>query len=574
MERLLGSGTFGSVWSGTQSRTGLSVAVKVLNENLGSEWGSLQNEVRRLRELVEHPHIVSLLDADLTHNPPFFVMPWLKRGSLADLKEWVPLSTIAPAQGGWFRQLAQALQFTHDKGFLHCDLKPSNVLIDEQGHLRVVDFGQSVLHADTSVALGTLGWMAPEQGLQGVPSVRWDIYGLGATIYFLLTSAFPRWTPEDRASLASLGARQRLATYAQILASRPQLDLRRRRPDLDRDLVALVEACLALQPERRPSSAAEVLQDLDNRARRDPLLCRRPWSLGYRLSTMVRKPAVAVGLVGATALAGLASASYLSLSRANIKAENLITSLMIERGRIAQETSHFDEAQLWWAAALQRRPHEPGLRFELAQYPFPLRALMDTGCQTAASTPDGKYLVCGPTEPSPAGPLRLYQVGVGPKSLEEVSFSSEPVRPSPAYRRNYAVSPSGSRVALQGAPVLLDSSAGAAVGKETGGVHLAWRASHSCPVLRRRTSPLGALWVPGSHGSSRSHWPVRPKRRPPREREAAAQSRRRAGGGLLPAQVGGQQSAALDRGIWSGKEHGGWLLSVLDGPLPFPPKGC
>src|ERR1022692_265176 len=69
LEYLLGKGTFGSVWAGTQDRTGLKVAVKILNQTtLGDQGSSFQNEVRRLRELVEHPHVVTLLDAELTHD--------------------------------------------------------------------------------------------------------------------------------------------------------------------------------------------------------------------------------------------------------------------------------------------------------------------------------------------------------------------------------------------------------------------------------------------------------------------------------------------------------------------------
>ena len=137
LDRLLGTGSFGTVWAGVQVRTGVQVAVKVLHRTaLG--WDSFRQEVDTLRQVAEHPGVVTLFDAELDHDPPFFVMPWLRRGSLADLPQRPTLNQAVQ----WFREAAQALQYTHDKGILHCDIKPSNLLLDEEGHVRLVDFGQ------------------------------------------------------------------------------------------------------------------------------------------------------------------------------------------------------------------------------------------------------------------------------------------------------------------------------------------------------------------------------------------------------------------------------------------------
>ncbi len=78
----------------------------------------------------------------------------------------------------------------HSKGVLHCDLKPANVLLDQDGKPRLADFGQSRLSHEQTPALGTLFYMAPEQAdPQAVPDARWDVYALGAMLYAMLTGA-------------------------------------------------------------------------------------------------------------------------------------------------------------------------------------------------------------------------------------------------------------------------------------------------------------------------------------------------------------------------------------------------
>ena len=93
----------------------------------------------------------------------------------------------------FFRQIAEALAFVHAKGIRHCDLKPGNVLLNQHGQPLIADFGQAHLSDDAAPALGTFFYMAPEQAEAApqIPDTRWDVYGLGALFFAMLTGGPP-----------------------------------------------------------------------------------------------------------------------------------------------------------------------------------------------------------------------------------------------------------------------------------------------------------------------------------------------------------------------------------------------
>ncbi|MBS2036626.1 protein kinase [bacterium] len=351
LQRSLGEGAFGQVWGAIQKRTGQKVAVKFLHESGSQSWSYFRHELERLREASEHPGVVTLIDADLTAQPPYFVMPWLGRGSLANLPERAPLSQVLD----WFAQMAAALQFTHEKGILHCDLKPSNVLLDQEGRVRLVDFGQARLHGEGG-AYGTFGYMPPEQAAGQAPDIRWDLYALGASVYYLLSGRTPRVSGHDLSQLATLsGTSERLNKYRELLLSRRLDPL-----PVDGELNHLLAACLQLDPSRRPASAAEVLQDLERRRLREPLLCRRPWSFGYRLDRFCRRPInqVAIGLTLLLAL--VLGFSFYETNRKNRDLQFQICEMRQERG-VALAVSDPQQALLWWQSALQNLPPGHGV---------------------------------------------------------------------------------------------------------------------------------------------------------------------------------------------------------------------
>ena len=281
----LGEGTFGTVWQGKQIRTGQAVAVKLLR-GAGLDWKILQRETERLREVAEHPYIVTLLDADLTGDPAYIVMPYLKNGSLADV-----VSPTLEQVESWLTQIAEALVYAHDKGILHCDIKPSNILLDDEGRARLVDFGQAVRSSEEDVRLGTLGYMPPEQvAADAVPSTLWDIYALGATAYRLLSGQVPRLKREDMSEWQHSGFNTAAATqYSEHLRSTPVEWLHYLNPSVDEDFAFAIMRCLVPSPEKRMQGAAELLRELEKRKAHVPLESARPWKMSYRSRRWVRR---------------------------------------------------------------------------------------------------------------------------------------------------------------------------------------------------------------------------------------------------------------------------------------------
>jgi hypothetical protein len=174
-----------------------------------------------------------------------------------------------------FRQITEALAYVHAKGVRHCDLKPGNVLLDARGRALIGDFGQAHLASDASPALGTFFYMAPEQATLGdaIPDTRWDVYGLGALFYAMLTGAPPREQPEMWEGGKKLSLEQRLERYRAAVAKVPRPAGHRGLPGMDGDLAAVLDRCLELDPGKRFHDAGAVLGAL---ARRDRARRRRP----------------------------------------------------------------------------------------------------------------------------------------------------------------------------------------------------------------------------------------------------------------------------------------------------------
>lgn len=196
LERL-GEGAFGVAYRARQHETGREVAVKVLSPSVADRDDArlrFVQEVARLHEL-RLPGVAQILEAKMEHNPPFFAMELIKGRrldtALAD-RDPKYLANV-------FREICLTLGRAHDAGVIHCDLKPSNILVDDDGRPMVVDFGLSWLVEDPDATtsgsstelMGTPTYMAPEQltGGQRVPQT--DVYSLGAILFEMLTNRPP-----------------------------------------------------------------------------------------------------------------------------------------------------------------------------------------------------------------------------------------------------------------------------------------------------------------------------------------------------------------------------------------------
>ncbi len=258
LERELGSGGMARVFLGRDEVLDRPVAVKVLNPVHGGTdiGGRFQREGRTAARLA-HPNIVQVYDAGEGtldgHSSPYIVMEYVPGG---DLKELIDrrgrLSGAELSRLGV--EVCSGLAHAHERGVIHRDIKPHNILLDENGHAKVTDFG--IARAlDTSQAtltgayLGTALYSSPEQLKGEKVTPKSDVYSLGTTLYQAATGEppFSGGTPIEIAS--------------QHVSKAPP-PLRERGADVSEDLEALILACLAKEADDRPT-AAEVRSRLE-----------------------------------------------------------------------------------------------------------------------------------------------------------------------------------------------------------------------------------------------------------------------------------------------------------------------
>ncbi len=265
-QRFLGAGAFGEVWVALDRNTGRQVAIKFFAHRSSVNWSSLSREVEKLVFLSADRYVVQLLDVGWNADPPYYVMEYIENGSLEDyLRNQGSLPVVEAVT--LFREIAIGLSHAHGKGILHCDLKPANVLLDQDHLPRLADFGQSRMTNEQHPALGTLFYMAPEQaGLDAVPDARWDVYALGAVLYCMLTGTPPHRSEDAIGAIDSVsGLPERLQRYREYIANRPPAMLHRRVPGVDRRLTEIVDKCIAPDPKDRFPHVQSVLLALRER---------------------------------------------------------------------------------------------------------------------------------------------------------------------------------------------------------------------------------------------------------------------------------------------------------------------
>lgn len=194
LEKMIGAGGSGKVYRAVDRRSGALVALKFLRKSLLSDRRAVQRfaaESEVVSGLV-HPHVMPVLGHGRTPAGGYFFAMQLAAGDLqSGLGQHSIVRIIA-----WLRQAAVALAHAHQAGVIHCDLKPSNLLVAQDGSILVTDFGLAQrLRGARPVCgwAGTPAYMAPEQidAAHGELSPRTDVYGLGATLYALLTGRPP-----------------------------------------------------------------------------------------------------------------------------------------------------------------------------------------------------------------------------------------------------------------------------------------------------------------------------------------------------------------------------------------------
>ncbi len=264
----LGEGGMGQVFKARNWKLGQVVALKVIRkERLANETAVLrfEREIRAAAQL-SHPNIVRALDAGRAGDAHFLVMEFIEGTDLARMvRERGPLPVGFACDLA--RQAALALRHAHERGMVHRDVKPANLLlarhpgVRDVGLLKVLDMGLARLDPasqDVSVdtltqegsVMGSLDYIAPEQAMDShTADIRADLYGLGCTLYYLLTGSVP--FPADHPMEKLLAHR----------ASEP-VPVEERRPKVPPGVAAVVRRLMAKRPADRyqtPAEAAEAL---------------------------------------------------------------------------------------------------------------------------------------------------------------------------------------------------------------------------------------------------------------------------------------------------------------------------
>lgn len=244
----LGQGAHGTVYLARQPGAGMEVALKVISG--GQPEREITSHVR-----FEHPNVVRVFDASgLLEDPPYFAMQYVRGGTL-DHDRWRKVFRAPEKAIELLIAIAEGVQYAHERMLLHRDLKPNNILIDEQGRPHVSDFSvakplDGAEPALTRTAAGCYPYMSAEQaGAIAAPvTTASDVYGLGAILYELLTDRRAR----DACSLAELRA-----SFEQSPEPEPL-----RLPWRWRELEAVCLRALRKDPDARYRSAAAFAEDL------------------------------------------------------------------------------------------------------------------------------------------------------------------------------------------------------------------------------------------------------------------------------------------------------------------------
>ncbi len=394
----LGRGGMGIVYRARQRSVNRLVALKVIRpDRLASmNKATKQKIIERFRTEAEaaaritHDNLVTVYEVGCEAGCHFFSMRYVEGNSLSDKTRKNPADNRQAAE--WIEPVCRAVDAVHRNGILHRDLKPQNILFENAtGRTLLADFGLAKLADDddgmtqTGDAVGTPSYMSPEQ-FEDASSVGvgTDIYGLGATLYCLLSGR-----PPFQASSAMLTMKQVISTDA--------VPLRQINPAVDRDLETICMKCLDKSPLRRYESAAALADELKRYLEGRPILAR-PVSLPEKTIRWCRRNPLVASLIGATTFAVLFGVVALGVSNVRTEAarkrseesfqeamsavNDLFTRVSEERllnepGLQTVRRDLLQRAREYYERFLQRRSNDPALKNELAATQFKMGLIVE-----------------------------------------------------------------------------------------------------------------------------------------------------------------------------------------------------
>jgi serine/threonine-protein kinase len=260
LNRIVASGGMATIYAATDLRLDRSIAVKIMHSHLAQDEKFVERFIREAKAAasLSHPNIVAVLDQGWNQGGTpcvFIVMELVEGSTLRDYLFEQGQASVAQALQ-ILMPVASALAAAHKIGIVHRDIKPENILVSKEGRIKIADFGLArgallgtTLTAESSVILGSVSYLSPEQVQRGIADSRSDIYSLGIVLFELLTGTKP-YQGEDPVQIAIKHVNDRVPAPSSINSYIP--------PEIDE----LVLSATDINPDKRPKDGAEFFDRL------------------------------------------------------------------------------------------------------------------------------------------------------------------------------------------------------------------------------------------------------------------------------------------------------------------------
>jgi serine/threonine-protein kinase len=257
LEARIGAGGMSTVYRATDQTLERQVAVKLMNREVAGDSDLLERFRREARAVAQlsHPHIVGVIDAGEDDHRPYIVFEYVEGETLKERIRRLGRLPVSEAIA-YSIEIARALGAAHSRHIVHRDVKPQNVLIDEEGSAKVTDFGiartmeEDGLTADGRV-IGTTDYVSPEQALGRPVTGQSDLYSLGVVLYEMLTGEVP-FKGESQVAVAMKHVREEIP------------DVQLKRPEISAALASIVDTATAKREDERYADDAELIADLED----------------------------------------------------------------------------------------------------------------------------------------------------------------------------------------------------------------------------------------------------------------------------------------------------------------------